>query len=313
MLDQEIQRFIEKTDAFYPADAVNHSIPEQRRWYDALCREFAAPRPDRVSAKDEILSLPGRQIGLRRYRRDNPDGRAVILFLHGGGFVLGGLESHDDHCNEICDRTGLDIVAVDYRLSPEFTHPAAFDDALAAFDHVVAQGKPVILVGDSAGGTLCAAVAQARKAHTGTALIGQVLIYPSLGRDLETPSMISQSAAPGLTTADVAYYFKIRAGGEPPLDDPTFCPMAAADFSGLPPTVMMAAEVDPLCDDCARYAERLTAVGVPVHAQVDAGLIHGHLRARRMSAKAAQSFDDICRGIEILAAGGSLEALKTGR
>ncbi|RED54376.1 alpha/beta hydrolase [Aestuariispira insulae] len=310
MLDQEIQGFIEKTDAFYPADAVNHSIPEQRRWYDALCREFATPRPKRVSAQDEILSLPGRQIGLRRYRREDPNDCAVILFLHGGGFVLGGLESHDDHCNEICDRTGLDIVAVDYRLSPEFTHPAAFDDALAAFDHVVALGKPIILVGDSAGGTLCASVAQARKAHTGTALFGQVLIYPSLGSDLETGSMISQSEAPGLSTADVAYYFKMRAGGEPPLEDPTFCPMAAEDFSGVPPTIMMAAEVDPLCDDCVLYAGRLAEAGVPVHAQVDQGLIHGHLRARRMSAKAAKSFDDICHGIEILAAGDSLEALK---
>ena len=180
MLDQEIQNFIEKTDAFYPADAVTFSISEQRRWYNALCREFAIPRPENVTAHDEILALPGRQVGLRHYRRDDPDERAVVLFIHGGGFVLGGLESHDDHCNDICARAGLDVIAVDYRLSPEYIHPAAYEDALAAFDHVLALGRPVILVGDSAGGTLCASVAQARKTHTGSGLLGS-------GPDLSRP------------------------------------------------------------------------------------------------------------------------------
>ena len=301
MIDGEIQRFIDETNDFYPADAVNFSIPEQRRWYNKLCEAFSQPRPDEVTAEDHILSLPGRQIGLRHYHHKDGREDAVILFLHGGGFILGGLESHDDSCNEICATTGLDIVAVDYRLCPEYRHPAAYEDALAAFDHLILKGRPVILVGDSAGGTLCASLARARSAHSGGNLLGQVLIYPSLGADLDTPSMKAQTDAPGLTREDIKYYMKMRAGDDIPEADPSFLPMAANTFAGLPPSALFAAEIDPLCDDCAIYAGKLRSEGIPVHDQVDLGLIHGHLRARRMSEKAAKSFSDICRAITLLA------------
>ncbi|MFZ1681989.1 MAG: alpha/beta hydrolase, partial [Rhizobiaceae bacterium] len=153
LIDAETWAFIERTNSWYPPDTVDYTIGQQREIYDAMCREFFAGYPEGVTARDEPIVVADRAIPARRY---SPGGdaadRALVLYCHGGGFILGGLESHDDVCAELCARSGFEVISVDYRLAPEHVHPAAYDDALDAYRAARAAGgrRPIVLAGDSA-------------------------------------------------------------------------------------------------------------------------------------------------------------------
>jgi acetyl esterase len=300
-LDDQILAFIQRTNEFYPDDAVDGSVAQQRLWYDELCAQFRQPRPDGLLVNDAIIeSNDGYQVPIRTYRHAAMLSVEQVLFAHGGGFVVGGLESHDDVCAEIAHRCQVDVVAVDYRLAPEYQYPKDVEDCLAVLDSLLDKGHQVVLVGDSAGGTLSACVANQRLAECNSRILGQVLIYPSLVIGEETPSMIEHAEAPMLTRKDMDYYLPIRTAGAPsPVTDSGFVAMACEDFSQLPETHLFPAQVDPLCDDCAIYAEALSQAGVAVtnHLELGRGLVHGHLRARNMSDKARRCFDGICQSI----------------
>ena len=297
LIDAETWAFIRETERWYPPGTAARSIDEQRRIYDALCRAFFAGYPAGIDATDHDAN----GVGVRHYRKTGAGAGPIVLYLHGGGFVVGGLDSHDDLCAEICAATGHDVIAVDYRLSPEHPHPAAFDDGQTALDWIRARhGRPVILAGDSAGGTLAAGLAHANR---GTGVLGQVLIYPDLGGDRDQGSYLDHADAPMLTRADILRYEAIHAGGDPPRSDPTYAPLQDSDFHGLPPTVIFAAECDPLADDAAAYADRITAVGGQALALTEVGLVHGYLRARHSVVRAGASFDRITCVIAALGQG----------
>ena len=296
--DAEVLEFIARTDILYPTNAVEHTIAEQRGFYDRMCAAFRQPRPAGVTVTDETIDAPGGPVPQRRYVPASA-GPVTVVYFHGGGFIVGGLESHDDVCAEIAAGTGCPVVSVDYRLCPEHIHPAAYDDSLAAARAALADG-PVILAGDSAGGNLAAAVAQTLK---GAAIKGQVLIYPGLGGDaLSLPSYTECAKAPMLPTRDIRYYRTVRAGGEAPEDDPAFFPLAANDFSGLARCFISAAGVDPLRDDGVEYVRRLVGAGVEAYCAVEPQLPHGHLRARATSHRAREAFGRILDAIREFAA-----------
>jgi len=311
LLDHQMQAFVEQSLSYYPSDATDSSVDQQRHWYNALCKGFATPLAPGITAIDDlVIAKDDYSVPVRRYFHQVQDTRGgervLIVFMHGGGFVVGGLDSHHDICGELAYQTGLDLVSVDYRLAPEHQYPADINDCLAVVDQAIQAGHKVILVGDSAGGLLSGCVANARKSFVGTALLGQVLIYPSLSSGIETPSMTEHAHAPLLTKADMDYYLPIRVGGDIsqiPYQDDRYMPMHSSDFSGLPPTYLFPAEIDPLRDDCELYAQALGRANVTVnnHLDVGQGLIHGHLRARNMSEQAAANFAAICTAVKELA------------
>jgi acetyl esterase len=236
LIDAETWTFIDRTNAHYPADAAELTVKQRREIYNRMCKAFFAGYPDGVSAETKEFPAPGRAIPFRRYRAMRYDAHAVVLYFHGGGFVVGGLDSHDDICAEICHRTGYEVVSVDYRLAPEHRHPAAFEDCLAAFEWATrAYDLPIVLAGDSAGGNLAAAVAHHTRKHARKP-IGQVLIYPVLGGDMGKGSYVRHARAPMLTPRDLRYYAEIRAGDRDFSADVSFAPLADTDYSGLPPT-----------------------------------------------------------------------------
>ena len=295
--DRQVLAFIERTESFYPPDAVEFSVAEQRALYDRMSAAFRQPRPPGLTVVDEVLDGAGAPVPARRYTPASP-GPARVLYFHGGGFVVGGLDSHDDVCAEIAARVGVEVVSADYRLCPEHPHPAAYRDALAAVDALA--DRPLVVAGDSAGGNLAAAVALAR----GHLLRGQVLIYPGLGGDrLGLASYTERARAPLLSAEEVSYYREIRAGGPPPVGDPSFCPLAARDLSGLPRCFVSAAEHDPVRDDGVEWVRRLREAGIEAEAVVEPDLPHGHLRARTMSARAAAAFDRVVEAIGRFAVG----------
>lgn len=297
LIDAETWAFIEKTAEFYPPDTATYGVEDQRRIYDEMCAGFRVAYPVGVSAQDRTYG----GVPCRHYTSGESD--VVVMYYHGGGFVVGGLESHDDVCAEICAASGYDVVSVDYRMAPEFKHPAMYDDAMAATRAVFAEmGKPLVLCGDSAGGNLAACVSHMARGSE-LEIKGQVLIYPGLGGDYDKGSYMEFADAPMLTRDDIVIYKNVRLAGEEPVGDPSYAPLHDADFSGLPPTVINTAQCDPLSDDGVDYEAALKAAGIPVHRVDESGLVHGHLRARNMSARSGASFERIKEAVVALGAG----------
>lgn len=298
LLDDEIKAYIARSEAFFTHDATEQDIAAQRKAYDAMCADFDLGRPEGVTVTDEAHG----GVPCRRYEpREEP--RATILYCHGGGFVVGGLDSHDSICADICAKTGLRLVSVDYPLAPEAHYPADFDAVWTVYTAVrEAWPGPVILVGDSAGGTLCASVSHKGR-DEGKLPDGQVLIYAALGGDRSLPSHVDHADAPQLTSRDVEFYTGMRVGGDAPTNDPYFMALQESDFSGLPPTVCITAECDPLTSDSEMYCNHISMAGGRAQWKNERGLVHGYLRARGMSGRARHSFDRICRAISTLSHG----------
>jgi acetyl esterase len=286
-----ILAFHRRCEDFYPADAVDAPIEQQRAWYDALCAEFDATSPAGLVRQDETV---GGRIPIRRYQPAHVATETRIFYIHGGGFVVGSLQSHDAICAEIAHASKAELVSVDYRLAPEHVWPAAFDDCFEVLTSLLADGRPLVVAGDSAGGNLAAGMVLKAREESLCGIAGQVLIYPGLGGDLVSGSYVEMAEAPGLTTADVAYYRDVL---KAPADNAFAYPLKAADFSGLPPAYITSAHFDPLRDDAALYAQRLIAAGVNVTYRDEPQMIHAWLRARHMSEGARDGFVHLCRGV----------------
>lgn len=300
LIDEETWAFIRKTGECYPEDAVALTIAEQRAVYNEMAQEFRAPRPGMVRTEDRAAN----GVPIRIYSAGDPT--RTVLFCHGGGFVVGGLESHDDVCAEICAQTGYRVVAVDYRLAPEHQHPAMFDDAWSVLSWVLDRFEDdVVFLGDSAGANLCAALAHAVRADGEMAarILGQVLIYGAFGGDINAGSYIEHAQAPMLTRDEILFYMDIRKPGGLTEPDPTYAPLQDDDFTGLPPTVLISADCDPVRDDSRDYRDRVVAAGGRAHWINEPGLVHGYLRARHSVVRARDSFERISVAVEGLGQG----------
>jgi acetyl esterase len=305
IIPPDMQAFIRETQEVMGPDAAEASVAARRAAYDAVCRHFHPGRPEGVETEDFAIEGPGGPVPVRRYRAGGGAGSALVLYCHGGGFVVGGLDSHDDVCAQICARTGHEVASVDYRLAPEHQFPAHFEDAFAAWEWAAtggAEGRPVVIAGDSAGGTLAAAVSHAARGRPG-APVGQVLIYPSLGGDPARGSAVLHGDAPLLSRADRAFYHAHRDLSLIPERDPRAYPLRDADHSGLPMTVCLNAQCDPLADDGREYRDAILAAGGRAISIEEPGLVHGFIRARERSAAAGAAFDRIVESVRALAAG----------
>ncbi|MBN9071562.1 MAG: alpha/beta hydrolase [Rhizobiales bacterium] len=300
LLDEDLWAYIDRVDSWYPPGIAAAPIERQREVYDAMARAFRQGRPEGVEVDDDTLPADDRSIPIRRYRMKGGKPQAAVVYYHGGGFILGGLESHDDICAELCAGTGFEVVSVDYRLAPEHRHPAAFEDAMAAFAHVAtATGLPLVLCGDSAGGNLAAVVAHANRGGARTA-VGQVLIYPALGGEPTGCSYVRHADAPLLSVKDMEFYHAARTGGENVAEDPTLEPLADTDFSSLPATIVVTAECDPLSSDGDAYCRRILEAGGKAFWREEPRLVHSFLRARRTVSRAQAAFEGIIAAVAAL-------------
>ncbi len=289
LTDPGIRAFLIAGEALYPSDAVNFTMNEQRAFYDKYCQHFQKPLPPTITVENFQVGA----VSCRRYLPETNLG-SPVLYLHGGGYVVGSLESHHDICGELAEQTGSIVTAVNYRLAPEHPFPAAFDDCW----QVLQTMPPCVVAGDSAGGNLSAALClKARDLHD-TRIKGQVLIYPGLGGDLTKGSYILQANAPGLSTADVINYRDTYQGRGHVYAEP----LATKNFRNLPQAFLVACGHDPLHDDCANYAAKLEAAGVAAEVRDEPELVHAFLRARHMSIPAAKSFAAIVAAIKQFAA-----------
>ncbi len=299
-LEPEIAAYTDRVKAWEtaagpaPVDA-----PGRRVRFRALCKYFEQPLPSGVQTTDTTMAgVPVRLYATPGVDRTSRTSRtSTIVYFHGGGWVVGDLDSHAWVTAGLAEATGALVVSVDYRLAPEHPYPAAFDDAWAVVRAVAAEGaRRLVVAGDSAGGNLAAAVALAARDRDGPKLAGQALIYPAIDPALDRPSCQRNADGPMLTREGMAYYWRSYLGAAT-TTDPYAAPILARDLSGLPPALVTLAAHDPLCDEGRAYAERLRAAGVPVDVREAGGLMHGYLRACFASPEAAAEFAALCAWI----------------
>lgn len=270
------------------AGSPGSDVAAYRRFWNAYAAVTASPRPDGMRVADRSIQTPAGALALRVYKpAGGPGGpRPGILYLHGGGFMLGDLDSSDTTAWGLAEESGAVVVSVDYRLAPEHPYPAAFEDAWAALLHVARHGAALgidparlAVAGDSAGGNLAAVLALAARDRGGPALRAQAAIYPWVGIPFDYPSYRENALGPGLTLESMLKFRRAYLGGED-TEDPYAMPIKARDFGGLAPAIVVTAALDPIRDDGRVYAARLAEAGTDVVYREAPGLLHGFLRAR---------------------------------
>jgi acetyl esterase len=279
--------------------------PEQaRRQARREALAYSGPRIDVGTVADLEIPSPDGPLPARHYAPDEPGGpHPLLVYFHGGGFVVGDLDVYDQTCRLLCRHAGVHVLSVDYRLAPEHPFPAAVDDAAAAFDwahaHAAALGADpgrVAIGGDSAGGNLAAVTAR----EADTRPFAQLLIYPAVEMtDRVHPSHDLFAEGFFLTRADREWFHEHYLGAAAP-DDPRAQPLGDHDLAGLPPAVVVTAAFDPLRDEGEAYAAALRDAGVPVVLRRFAGLIHGFINMTGVSRASRDATIEIAGALRAL-------------
>jgi len=281
-LDAEASRLLDVIASLGMPD-VSETTPEVARELSELRRQSLPPGP---AADVRSLSMPGPggEIALRVYKPlGAPATLPVLVWFHGGGFVLGNLDQADADCRMLSTDASCMVVSVDYRLAPEHPFAAAPQDCLAAtrwvFEHageLGADGSRIAVGGDSAGGNLATVTALLAKQHGGPRIRLQVLVYPVTDlTSFDTSSYLAYAENHFLTRAAMIWFRDHYVGGEQGARDPLASPLHHPDLSGLPVAHIVTAECDPLRDEGEAYAERLKDAGTHVTVSRYAGTIHG--------------------------------------
>ena len=240
--------------------------------------------PPLADVRDLDVPGPAGALRARLYTPNGSDAPApLLLFFHGGGYIIGDLDTHDPLCRRLAAKSGVRVMALDYRLAPEHPYPAALEDSLAAFDWARVEGAEALgadparlaVAGDSAGGALAAVIAQRRRAE----LRFQLLIYPLMQLAETRKPRLKTMEGGVLSVRTLDNIKKAYVQGETNPADPGVSPLFETDLKGLPPAFIATAELDPLKDEADAYAHRLTASGVKVEEQNGRALPHGYYSA----------------------------------
>ena len=279
LLDPQAQKLLDQTAKLAPLVSLSPA-EARKRSRDAALREPRGP----AIAKVQDVNAGG--VPSRLYHPVPGDLLPVLVYFHGGGWVFNDLDTHDNLCRMLAHHSGCAIVSVDYRLAPEHKYPAAFDDAYAATVWV-SENASLISVdssrlavgGDSAGGTLAAAVALAARDRAAPRIAYQVLAYPITDHYSSSPQSYEEYAEGySLGREGMIWFWNHYLQSGANLDDPYLCPLRARNLQGLPPALVLTAEYDPLRDEGRNLAQRLKAAGVNVEYRHYADQMHGFLR-----------------------------------
>ncbi|TDQ80800.1 acetyl esterase [Dongia mobilis] len=296
--DAAIAEFMAASDATFTAAFDALPIDRQRAIYDLFWQRYHAPRPAGIAVSEINIPGPAGAVRALHYR---PEGAATgslpaVAYFHGGGWSLGSPESHDIAAARLCQRAGVMVLNVDYRLSPEHRFPDALMDALAAVNWLAGEEGArqgidparLAVAGDSAGGNLAAALCLWLRDKGGPRLRFQALIYPAL----------TAAPTPGgsgdMSPAAVSHYLQAYFGGQDLSANPYAMPLSAKSLVDLPPAYILTAELDPIRFHGEDYARRLRHAGITCSYTCASGLPHTFLRMLHLSSRAAGAFADLC-------------------
>ncbi len=266
--------------------AVEDTPPsEARANLDARDGDFYSPPPEVARVANRTIPGPAGAIPIRVYSPlgvPSDPAPPLVVYYHGGGWVVGSLDSHDPECRELANAAGAVVMSVDYRLAPEHKFPAPVDDCWAACQWAAANAAEigadpsrVAVGGDSAGGNLAAVIAQLAADAGGPRLALQLLIYPVTHAVTDTESYRRYAEGYMLTQAAMRYFIATYINDPSEAADPRVSPLLATDVSGSAPALVVTASHDPLLDDGNSYADKLAAAGVPVEYVCFEGVTHG--------------------------------------
>jgi acetyl esterase len=255
---------------------------EQNRELIRSMMELSGPPEEVARVEDVVAPGSGGDIPVRLYVPAGDGPLPVLVWYHGGGWVIGDLDTADGPCRALANRAGMLVASVDYRLAPEHPFPGAVDDAYAAAAWAAKKAgdfggdaSRLAVGGDSAGGNLAAVVTQLAKARGGPSIAFQLLVYPATDHGARGGSMVENAEGPVLTRAWMDWFYGHYLTGPDDGLDPRVSPARTDDLSGLPPALVITAEFDPLRDQGAEYAEKLRAAGVAAEHVPYAGMMHG--------------------------------------
>jgi len=308
MLDAEARTLLDLMDEATKAgrpklESLPHAVG--RTAVDKMSEDSEADPPQVADVIDGVFTGPGSQIHYRRYRPLAPLGGAnagtlpTLIYYHGGGFVIGTIETHDSTCRRLANKSRCQVISIDYRLSPEHPFPAPIDDGIAAFryvrDNAVALGADAARLavgGDSAGGAVAAVVCQAMRDAKEAGPAFQMLIYPATDSSKESGSRKSFAEGYFLTKSLMDWFWKAYVPADTDLADLRLSPLLAKDFTGLPPAFVLTAGYDPLRDEGRAYADRLIDAGVKTTYVNYPGTIHGFFSLTRFLKQGLKANDE---------------------
>jgi acetyl esterase len=272
-LHPEIQAVLDEMNAALGPPAHEVSVAEARAAHVVESLRYSGTGEPVATVRDVHAPRPGGDVPIRTYEPDGAHG--TIAYLHGGGWMMGTLDSYDALMRTLANASGATVAAIDYRLSPEHRFPAALDDALAATRWLARDGAPLAVAGDSAGGNLAAVAARRLRGEVPLRL--QVLVYPITDVAQDTPSYREFDHDHGLSAASMHRYWDLYLGGADG-SQPDASPLRAQDLAGVAPAFILTAEEDVLRDEGEAYAAALREAGVPVELERWTGTIHGFFR-----------------------------------
>ena len=273
-------------------------LPDGRRNFAELIQPLS-DYPDVGAVEDIVIPLGGHEVPVRVYRPDSPVRAGALVFLHGGGWVFGDLQSHDGMCRSITRRSGITTVAVDYRRAPEHPFPAAVEDAVGVIRWLAGHGaeigvaaQPLAVVGDSSGGNLAAAASLVLRDEGDSPVAFLALLYPATDPAMRTESYRENADDPFLSKDEMAWYWSQYGGGNAP-DDPRAALSSLADLTGFPPTYLLVAGLDPLRDEGIAFADVLRKSGVPTRCREYPDMPHGFLLFAGRLSRAVEGLSEV--------------------
>ena len=309
-IDPGILAFCAEVAAKTPPGSDQWPLTRQRQAWNEVCAQFRAPRPPHIKVQDLVTE----GVKFRLYVPEGHEPLPGVLYFHGGGWVLGGPETHDDICAELAVGAQCAVALVDYRLAPEHPHPAQLEDSLAVWRWMREAGAEhgidasnLVAAGDSAGGQMSVGLALALSEQKQDQLKGLLLIYPVLGADINTASYLRNAKAPSLNRDEMIFYLDSFLGPKSSKNwsDPKAVPNLATteQLKTMPPCIITVAAHDPLRDDGVIFAEKLKAAGVAVGLREEPALVHSYMRARNVSEPSKKGFAFIVEALRSLSHG----------
>lgn len=299
-LHPQAQEFLDQMAALGRPPLHEMSVTDAR----AMSAQMAAmlPRgPEVVSVSDRTIAGPGGAIPVRTYTPEGTAPFAALVWFHGGGFVIGGLDQADAVCRQLATGAGVLVASVDYRLAPEHRFPAAVDDATAATawlsthaDQLGVDPSRLAVGGDSAGGNLAAVVSLRARDQGGPPIAFQLLVYPVTDASMSQPSYRENGEGYFLTTDAMQWFLDHYLSEPSDRNDPYAAPLASTDVSGLPAALVITAGHDPLRDEGEAYGERLRQAGVPSTVTRYEQMMHGFFTLGASFDDAATAMSEAC-------------------
>jgi acetyl esterase len=300
-VDADLQKVLDMVKEANRPPYKDTTLEEARAGYHAMVNLLDPEGEDIHRSEDRTIPGPAGDIPVRVYwPRELADGESlgVLIFLHGGGFVIGDLDTHDPLCRRLANRGDCIVVSVHYRLAPEHPFPSAGEDCIAAMNWCAANagewggdGARLAIGGDSAGGNLAAVCALEARDKGGPDLALQMLLYPAVAAELNSASHAEFAEGYLLTRENIEWFLEQYAGGQEVGGNPAFAPLIAADHGGLAPAEIIVAGFDPLRDEGMQYAEKLRAAGVPTNLVNHAGAVHAFVQFHGASEAGRRAMD----------------------